>query len=925
MKINYRLVVFSMLFILIGCNSNSNNTTTNKTKQLVDTQGFKIESFEIGLIGRADKKLELEKLQNENTKEGIDYTNTWLDSLPNKSNRIADMSNKDDRVKLTAGYFYNIKVKFNTKIKYVKGLTFELTLVHMESNKTEKIYSKLLDDGRIKDVNETGKHFLNIQTLIPTDVPNGKYMLVVHLLNTDVNKLTTDKRAITDTPEIGAIYVDIEHLDDSYRIDIVSANGSKFIDLPQSMKFKNSYTRDDIGSVSLAIHNSSYVEENITISAILKLETGKEIKLALLDNNDGKVKSEIVSLIGRHNGNEVSVGDGDLLLHYFLPEASYPSLLNSLPDLSIDKTSDGIKGEIVWTISVQSGHFKTNNIKNNVILTKFIDDILYENNKIFTNKLQKYTSSNSDYAVLSLDSNRKLQNWINIGEKSDGGVTNIPFTSIDASLDWDGDYAYLFADNLFIKYYKSNQVVSSSSSSTPANISTLFPNSNLKNVQAIFKVSSNEVYIFSGSECMIYDIVNKRVVRELSTITDIFPALSNFSDFKNIDAAVNTYRNDIIYLFSGKDYIKYNMRTKSVIGGQTPIKNSFLNDNKRLSAVFYKNNSLQVYSSEPTGLQNLLSSGIFFKIGGEIRKTTGKESTMKLVFDNTYSVKGMWSIPSVSAIAKSHLDAYVLGHQLSMLHLDAEASTGMSTKNPKANNVSVKIGVNNRIGASLKVSVLGVKIYSKNNIVEKSVSIKLTKNNAKKDLDKAKEETKFKNLKMPKYTWKEEKTIVTVRYPLGPIILAVSGGLSGSIKINTSLDFKDVGVIVSLDMPLNMKVFITGGLDYGITKAGIKGDATLVSALGNASLRAGLDVDNSNNIIFSLKPKATATLNMVQANFSLYAEAYTKLLWCKEFLIPYPCGIGWNKWSYQLYQTDWLFNRNWTILDEDIPLATLHI
>jgi len=308
-----------LIFLVSGCGNNN-----EATEKFVDLEGFSMESIDISSIGTGIEKYAIERSQKDDTRTGQSNTEILLAGLSSIGSHDTDLNNKDNPVTLIAGNFYDININFNTKKLYPTGLNFDVILVDVESNKSEDIYSKLLTYGTTKVIDETGEQSLRIQTHIPTDVSSGKYILVTKVIDGDLEKLVSQEKNITSTPEMGAIYVDIEHTDTTHRLEHLDINGSKYIDLAYTPKFNNGYTNTEAGHLSLSLFSSSHKEENLTISAFMELENGTKINLALLDTQDGVVKDTIIHTIVNYG--KGSIDNNNIALHYYFTEAQYTSL-----------------------------------------------------------------------------------------------------------------------------------------------------------------------------------------------------------------------------------------------------------------------------------------------------------------------------------------------------------------------------------------------------------------------------------------------------------------------------------------------------------------------------------------------------------------------------------------------------------------------
>jgi len=243
-----------------------------------------------------------------------------------------------------------------------------------------------------------------------------------------------------------------------------------------------------------------------------------------------------------------------------------------------------------------------------------------------------------------------------------------------------------------------------------------------------------------------------------------------------------------------------------------------------------------------------------------------------------------------------------------------------------------------RAGAKLTATVLNVEIFRADTIQEKKPTEELKRvstreereaanKEAEAEMKKAKEKAKKKGLDKLNHEWKERKEIISETFIVGPIPLSVTAGIDGSIALNTSLNFEGIGVVLDVNVPAHLTVFLQGGIGKIIAEAGVKGNANLIDTLADANIRAGLTLNDSNELSFGIHPKVTLDLNILQAALEVYAKTKTKIAWCSKHVlfatVWYPCGLDWDEWSYFIYKTPWLFHRKWIILDEEINALTV--
>lgn len=695
-----KIVISSLLALLLlsGCDLNSTSKTTAGFKD------FSLESVDVGLIGEAKEKHLLELAQ----KKGVEETNTILDALDEIQTVTMGLENEATPVTLTAGKFYNFKLSFKTTETYSDGLSFSVTLVSAEESNSSYAFSKILNHGQISDLNTTGVHSLHISTLIPTEVNDGKYLCVVQVLHADFNEIISREKNITEIPEMGGFYVNVEHSSSSHRLELLKLDGEKYLDLPYTGEFNNGYSSHELGDISLAISNSSHTEENLTLSAKLELSTGQSIDLALLDAEDGTIKETVTYVIKTHNGSDFATGDVDI--HYYIPESEYASLLNLLPDLSVDTESDGLKGNIVITAIHDKNTFVTNSIEHALILSKV-----------------------------------------------------------------EGDFSHS----------PSNSVVSKTQ--------------------------------------------NKSSVDE----------------------------------------------------------------------------------------------GVLFNYAGKIDQHKGVNYLMAVDFKSDYNIQGNWAVPGVLAKSELTLDFYLFNTNHSVINSNAMAITSLNKQYLKSANDTTMVGNKVTVGAKLMVSVFDSTIINTDNTESlEIISTINSSSNVSDDITSSSTIVADKSITMPQYQWEEEKVLNSQTFGVGPVSLAIEGGIKGSLSLNTALAFNGLGVTLTANSPISLAGFGRGSGSAVIAKAEVTGDVDVIEAEANASLQLALTSNSENKPVFNVLSKVPVEIKLLKADLNVDIEVAK--IECKHWYNPFSCSTDFvHESTYALqYTSSWLFNRSWMMLDKDIDLIT---
>ena len=258
------LFIFSMLFALTGCQSDGENGMTSETGYMnADTadkyRDFKMESVEIAFIGTGKEKYTIDEAEADlSTEEKKESFYAMLDGLEKIGNASLDSKNIDNPITLTIGQYYNFLTHFITPNVYEGGLKFSFLLV-ADDNSTTELFQKQIDSGISEETNETGEQELSIDTLIPSDLKEGRYIFMVLLLDADMDNLVKEGKEINSTSEIGSFYVNLKDSDSKKRVEIVDTVGSPYIDLDINEIFENGYAKQQAQKADFYIYNSSYL------------------------------------------------------------------------------------------------------------------------------------------------------------------------------------------------------------------------------------------------------------------------------------------------------------------------------------------------------------------------------------------------------------------------------------------------------------------------------------------------------------------------------------------------------------------------------------------------------------------------------------------------------------------------------------------
>lgn len=170
--------------------------------------------------------------------------------------------------------------------------------------------------------------------------------------------------------------------------------------------------------------------------------------------------------------------------------------------------------------------------------------------------------------------------------------------------------------------------------------------------------------------------------------------------------------------------------------------------------------------------------------------------------------------------------------------------------------------------------------------------------------------------------WEESRDIVKSSFFVGPIPMSVSAGVEGTLGMDFTLAYSGELTASGDIFTTSFDVYANGGVEAGIASAGIAANFRVVEDLLRLDSSADLTVlDNGNldpRIDYSFK--LVNDLEVIKGEFGLHAQT-RKLKWCKKkkwgIKIKYPCGIDKKDYYYWFYRTNGLFDKRWTIFEQN--------
>lgn len=948
MKVFDKLTVGVLLLMLMlaGCNNSSNSTAGAKD--------FTFQYVKVAKVAGTKQKYKIDSHEDKSEESGDDNSlNELLDSLEVIATVNTDFENKETPIELHKGAFYNLNIDFDTQKIYPDGLYFRINLINQDLNISSPIN---IDQGMVDDINETGEYALNIETFIPDDVnlSAGKYLFMVEVTNRDENTsiVFNSLDDIKQYQYMGGFYVNLAENDNEKTIDIVDVLSDKYIDLEQDMTFKDNYPNQPTGESTLVIYSTVSGEEPLTVRGTLSID-GTQYELGLLDTNDGLVKDKLTVKIAGFDTNNVTAGDRTM--SYFLKEADYRAILEKAPDLSKELLSDGIEGKIYWSITAANSEVKTNVMEGSTLLiSKFVKNFTLEGDDLKTILNPTEESNTSSRSARSSDflsdfktgskyqlSKRTTVNPFpgvpsfatikHIGSQWEN-TTKLGIGKVDAALDYDSTYVYIFSGDKFYKYNKSTKKIDGEAIS----IKTEWPELTLTSIDAAFRWDE-KIYFFQGNKY-------SRLIRNTGAIdnkTSIGPywdsTLGSFAPFDAAFRGSTTNFKDYVFFIKGDRYIRYDFSKDKSRSSCNIFSFSDEDDNEGLDkgvsamAVIDTDNKLIFKDAKPKSkLSSLFNEGILFKREANYNKSFGKKNRFRAEFATKNLAQAKWSVPGASAESVSNISAYVYGHKFNIMEIKFEAGVGFRKKHPnflkitknetedsKKEKSTIKYGVNGTF------EVAGLTLFTNKGIKEEQVDKELKKGEAKEEVADAKttaEKKKSSMPKMPNYEWEKKQFIFKHNFfSQIAIPLTVEVGVEGRIAIETAFNVEGAGLSLEVKLPIELGAYVSGGLSVVLTKAEVEAKLNLVHAGAEAKVGAGVELSDDNKINLVGTGNAFLYLKLIQGEFSATGSILAPGL--KKVKIPLigtvyrPTLPEWQDKTWPLYKTGWLMNEKMNLLE----------
>ena len=885
------VLIFLYTLILGGCGSSNKGLDPNRVK---------VDSLKFSLIGDAKAKYQLD-----NKKTRISRILDEVGSSP------SDLSNQNNPIPLKSGQFYSVEFNFQTTKSYKSGVNFAFVIVDEKSveNVSKDDYYKLLYYTNSGTLSSAGEHSIKANIFISTDIPIGKYALVVTAIDKDTKNGSNQEKNVKKLPMSGSVYIEITEDNESKRAELVDINATKYIDLPYTGIVVNGHTNKKVGSASLIFYNTSDKDEALTVSAQLELEDGRVLDLVLLDSNDRTIKNEIKYTLPTSENYMASFRK--IGFSYYILESDYIPLVNSIPDLSIDQNTDGLKAKVIWHIESSNHELVLNDIENEVFLTKFLNNyqytnmaaILKPNKDLHLTAHIKQLGDTTANIIDAKDTNYNIMDYVDdrpiiTADKLDkiNKASKIDdIVKVDAAYQYGG--GNLISGKNIVGYIDEKL-------KAPVKETKEFFDYSFDKIDAAFKID-NSIYFFRGDKYVVYDTTTKKTSASDSIWNFSFLSTINEKDksfFDRIDAA--TYHDNHLYFFSGKQYIEiyqdvdvfyaYEIKNINDTWGNVEHVTAAFSDPK-VGIIFFNNLETKIG----------ITKQHMFKYGGKVDEFEGDKYWGAISFRGSYNIKGNWKVPGVEGDASAKVAAFIANQEQNIVDIHAKVEVNIGKKHPSLGDIVG--GVVDNSGGEIYIQVLKDVVVNQSTYPEKPK--KITETLEKDDVDSAYVDAPIiTNLFEATETWNKHQEVVSIHFAAGPVPISIQAGFDGELGAGIELGVQGIGIEPKIVAPEKLSVWVAAGVDVYIAKASVGGQVDLINLTpsialqGNLSLEGGLLKFNSNT-------QADFVLNLIRAN--LYAS-FEIDLWITSIVS-----------KFTIYSSPWLYSRKWILLDEklaDLPL-----
>ncbi len=896
------------------------------------------------------------------------------DTLATVGESDVGLKNRDDPVELKNAVFYRVETTFASNAAAGSAIAFTITLVSTDKNNP---FTRTLAQAEVT-VTGSSQRFVT-DVLVPGDLASGEYLLVVSLVNDALEATVSENKKITDMPQIGAVYAHISAQPRDRYTAVLDVNTTKYMDTPylKNIRFANDFLQRASGKGRFLFSNIDTKDVSVVVRADLELSDGSLIPLGLLDSASKTIKNEVVLTLPHYDTNDTKLFIDNLFdttqlqigtdiqfktapaqhvgsesseaaeqikevsalmqqafipfvkhappigekryrvtLSYYIPKDSYETVVKVSPDLSL--TSDGTPADatVHWKFTFLDKKTAHELAAASLQMTKFkdiptaspLDGITFQPISIVLPKPvdaaldmpdgTAYIFSGHQCAVVDPQTGERTGEWKDASEVFDGTPVLLSH-DVTAALRTAGNIDGK-NDRLAYFFYANNEKYLSYDLDTQAVVG-VYDNKNIA-------VPGNLLDAASVGACM---------QRQLHTY--------------KIDAA---FRDGPDYYFvAGDRYMQlaYASDVPKVLpyrceGGRIADKEEWKSVNAlpitaALSDHQDGRGRIRFYLNGFQSKAVLNRPDIFLDDHNGFEADIGDSDVASVSMQAEYGVSGRWIVPGVHGYADVHLDLYLFSYPIRLFNASASAYGSVKKLHPYIEEAGAS--VKSKVGTALNIEALGYTFVNEDDIEEIDVTAKL-------GLQKAGVRRGLQNVLIPKpdydggiVSWKEEYEVFKQKYPVGPIMLAVAGSVSGELEIKSPVFLDDRWEQLSEQLSVKpsatarIKGILTGGIDYDVVKAGVKGDVNIVEIGAAGELRASLEYVQE-HLDFNVGAKIDGHFGIVKAQLAFFAGTKTHIRWCSAWGVPYPCGLGWDIWDIPIYETPWLYSYNPTILDVNI-------
>jgi hypothetical protein len=178
-----------------------------------------------------------------------------------------------------------------------------------------------------------------------------------------------------------------------------------------------------------------------------------------------------------------------------------------------------------------------------------------------------------------------------------------------------------------------------------------------------------------------------------------------------------------------------------------------------------------------------------------------------------------------------------------------------------------------------------------------------------------------------KKEWEVWENLAEKKFFVGPIPLRITAGVDGRVGYDIGFGFGyneiidmtySVSVTGKIIDDLDLNLFVNGGIDLAVTKAGVEASLNLIEESFIIEMAAGVDSENTawSGLELGYGMSIKNEIDVISGKFGLFSEVYVPKF-CKIWGAALPCGFKWNKYHLWLYQTDSVYKKKWTIYEDN--------